>query len=94
MPSITEGYLLSRGVEKLFNMTKLPMFIYLFFICRDGVSKCGLFIAASLIMEMLKLEEKVDIFHIVKLIRRSQPQFIQSKVDGIIYILSCLPLPF
>ena len=46
----------------------------------DGVSHCGVFLAASIIVETLRVQEKVDIFHIVKLIRRSHPDFIQNKV--------------
>ncbi|XP_067883310.1 receptor-type tyrosine-protein phosphatase alpha-like [Heterodontus francisci] len=44
--------------------------------CWDGASRCGLFCAASIILQQIRLEGLVDVFQAVKTIRSSRPQAI------------------
>ncbi|KAI0209848.1 Receptor-type tyrosine-protein phosphatase kappa [Lamellibrachia satsuma] len=44
--------------------------------CSDGASRCGLLCAASYVLEHLKVEQEVDIFHAVQHIRTTRPQLI------------------
>ncbi|XP_057298929.1 uncharacterized protein LOC130629666 isoform X1 [Hydractinia symbiolongicarpus] len=44
--------------------------------CSDGASRTGTFIAISIFMEQLKLEQLVDVFQAIKKIRSVRPQFV------------------
>ncbi|KAI0209847.1 Receptor-type tyrosine-protein phosphatase mu [Lamellibrachia satsuma] len=44
--------------------------------CSDGASRCGLLCAASYVLEHLKVEQEVDIFHAVQHIRTTRPQLV------------------
>ncbi|KAI0234920.1 hypothetical protein LSAT2_014695 [Lamellibrachia satsuma] len=43
---------------------------------RDGAGRCGVVCAASYILEHLKIEQEVDVFHAVQHIRTTRPQLI------------------
>jgi protein tyrosine phosphatase len=49
--------------------------------CGDGVRRCGMFCAISIILEMLKTEQVVDIFQVVKALRLHNPDFVTNVVD-------------
>ncbi|KAI0236362.1 Receptor-type tyrosine-protein phosphatase alpha [Lamellibrachia satsuma] len=44
--------------------------------CTDGASRCGVLCAASYVLEHMKVEQEVDIFHAVQHIRTTRPQLI------------------
>ncbi|KAI0224033.1 hypothetical protein LSAT2_024929 [Lamellibrachia satsuma] len=44
--------------------------------CSDGAGRCGVVCAASYILEHLKIEQEVDVFHAVQHIRTTRPQLI------------------
>ena len=54
--------------------------------CSDGVHRCGLFCAISIIVEMLKTEQIVDIFQVVKALRLHNPDFVTGLVSHIMYV--------
>ena len=47
---------------------------------RNGCNMSGLFLACWFIFEKIKEEKEVDIFHAVKRIRISRPQFVINQV--------------
>lgn len=54
----------------------------------NGAGRTGTFLAISICMERLKVEQRVDVFQCIKLIREQRPQFIENEVA--IRILLCL----
>ncbi|KAI0221264.1 Receptor-type tyrosine-protein phosphatase alpha [Lamellibrachia satsuma] len=44
--------------------------------CSDGATRCGLLCAASYLLEHMKVEQEVDVFHAVQHIRSSRPQLV------------------
>ncbi|KAK2172546.1 hypothetical protein NP493_950g01060 [Ridgeia piscesae] len=44
--------------------------------CSDGASRCGVLVAASYILEHLKIEQEVDVFHAVQHVRTTRPQLV------------------
>ncbi|XP_075740234.1 receptor-type tyrosine-protein phosphatase T-like isoform X2 [Rhipicephalus microplus] len=44
--------------------------------CIDGCQKSGLYCASAAICDQIKVEHELDVFHIVRNVRRSHPQFI------------------
>ncbi|KAK2175548.1 hypothetical protein NP493_723g02053 [Ridgeia piscesae] len=44
--------------------------------CSNGASRCGLLCAASYVLEQLKLEQEVDVFHAVQHVRTTRPQLV------------------
>ncbi|KAK3576165.1 hypothetical protein CHS0354_016972 [Potamilus streckersoni] len=44
--------------------------------CMNGVNRCGLYIGVSCILEAMRLEKEVDVFHTIKQIRVSRSQLI------------------
>jgi protein tyrosine phosphatase len=51
------------------------------FFFSDGVRRCGMFCAISIILEMLKTEQVVDIFQVVKALRLHNPDFVTNVVS-------------
>ena len=49
---------------------------------RDGASRCGVLVAASYILEHLKIEQEVDVFHAVQHVRTTRPQLVTDLVSG------------
>ncbi|KAL3102606.1 hypothetical protein niasHT_022893 [Heterodera trifolii] len=45
----------------------------------NGVSRCGIFIAANVCIDQMEMDHEVDVFHAVKLIRLNRPQLIDMK---------------
>ena len=58
--------------------------------CMDGASQSGLYCACAVICEIIRQEEEVDIFHVVKHIKRRRPQCVNSLVCSICICLSLL----
>ncbi|XP_013415647.1 receptor-type tyrosine-protein phosphatase kappa [Lingula anatina] len=46
--------------------------------CMNGAHQSGIFCAVSRILEKMKVEQQVDVFHTVKAVRINRPQFIDS----------------
>uniref|UniRef100_A0A914M014 Uncharacterized protein n=1 Tax=Meloidogyne incognita TaxID=6306 RepID=A0A914M014_MELIC len=44
----------------------------------NGVSRCGIFIAANVLIDQMEMDHEVDVFHAVKLIRLNRPQLIDG----------------
>uniref|UniRef100_A0A915BWH9 Uncharacterized protein n=1 Tax=Parascaris univalens TaxID=6257 RepID=A0A915BWH9_PARUN len=40
----------------------------------NGVSRCGIFIAANVCIDQMNMDHEVDVFHAVKMIRINRPQ--------------------
>ena len=47
---------------------------------RDGATRCGLLCAASYLLEHMKVEQEVDVFHTVQHIRSSRLQLVTDLV--------------
>ncbi|XP_056020375.1 uncharacterized protein LOC125670205 [Ostrea edulis] len=47
-------------------------------ICKDGAKCSGVFCALSLLLDRIKIEGKVDVFHTVRKLQIRRPQFIQN----------------
>uniref|UniRef100_A0A915BWH4 Uncharacterized protein n=1 Tax=Parascaris univalens TaxID=6257 RepID=A0A915BWH4_PARUN len=45
----------------------------------NGVSRCGIFIAANVCIDQMNMDHEVDVFHAVKMIRINRPQLIDMK---------------
>ena len=55
---------------------------YLIIIGSDGVTRCGMYCAASCLIDMINTEQEVDVFRVVQHIRATRPQFIKSQVSS------------
>ncbi|KAI0231380.1 Receptor-type tyrosine-protein phosphatase mu, partial [Lamellibrachia satsuma] len=44
--------------------------------CTDGASRCGLLCATSYVLEHMKVEQEVDVFHAVQHVRTTRPQLV------------------
>ena len=51
--------------------------------CSDGVHRCGIFCAISIIIETLKTEQVVDVFQVVKALRLQNPDFVTGLVSPV-----------
>jgi protein tyrosine phosphatase len=49
--------------------------------CSDGVHRCGIFCAVSIIIEAMKTEQIVDVFQVVRSLRLQNPFFLNSLED-------------
>ncbi|TMS33747.1 hypothetical protein L596_001446 [Steinernema carpocapsae] len=45
----------------------------------NGVSRCGIFVAANVCIDQMDMDHEVDVFHAVKMIRINRPQVIDMK---------------
>ncbi|VDD93344.1 unnamed protein product [Enterobius vermicularis] len=45
----------------------------------NGVSRCGIFVAANVCIDQMDIDHEVDVFHAVKMIRINRPQLIDMK---------------
>ncbi|XP_047123628.1 receptor-type tyrosine-protein phosphatase delta isoform X1 [Hydra vulgaris] len=57
-------------------------------VCSDGASRCGTFLACSIILHHLQLEQAVDVFQTIRKIRTSRSQF----VNNVIHFKFCYEL--
>lgn len=49
-------------------------------VCRNGGGRSGMFCAISIVCEMIKRQNVVDVFHAVKSLRNSKPNMVDSPV--------------
>lgn len=49
--------------------------------CSNGAGRTGVFIAIATIMERIRLEQVVDVFTTVKLLRAQRPNMVETKVE-------------
>ena len=73
----SSGLLLKLSLEAL----KLNLVLPLCGFYRDGVSWCGVFCAGYNAVEQLTLDDEVDMFNIVRLLRVRRPELIPSFVS-------------
>ena len=53
---------------------------YMTFICSDGCGRTGVYIAISILLERLKTEGVVDVFHTVRTLRHQRSGMVESYV--------------
>jgi netrin-G3 ligand len=58
--------------------------------CNDGVHRCGIFCAVSIIIETLKTEQVVDIFQIIKALRLHNPDYVTGLVSQTFISYECI----
>lgn len=51
-----------------------------FMVFSDGAQLCGLYIAASNILDMIENKDEVDLFYVAQQIKAVRPEFIQNEV--------------
>ena len=56
-------------------------FSLLFFNSSDGAGRTGTYIAISNLLERLKVEQTVDVFQSIKIIRSSRSQLVENAVS-------------
>ena len=54
---------------------------YMFCIIRDGCKRSGVFVALSLVLQKIELDDEVDIFQVVKTIQIRRPEFFPNFVS-------------
>lgn len=59
----------------------LNYFIFFFFLFRNGGGRSGVFCASSIVCEMAKRQNVVDVFHAVKTLRNSKPNMVDTPVS-------------
>ena len=57
------------------------MFICIFVLHSDGVGRSGTFCAVMISVNQFKVEQKVDIFQIIKIIRTQRPGSVANAVS-------------
>ncbi|XP_028402504.1 receptor-type tyrosine-protein phosphatase F-like [Dendronephthya gigantea] len=57
--------------------TQGPMVVH----CGNGAGRTGTFVTISICMERLKIEQRVDVFQCIKLIREHRPQFVENELQ-------------
>ena len=55
--------------------------MHLLYFCRDGCTRCGIFLATGLVIEQKEMDEEVDIFQVVRRIQTRRPEFLSSVVS-------------
>ena len=48
---------------------------YMFCFIRDGCKRSGVFVALSLVLEKIEIDDEVDIFQVVRTIQIRRPEF-------------------
>ena len=57
-------------------------------VCRDGCMRSGVFVALSLVLEKIEIDDEVDIFQVVRSIQIRRPEFF-AKFDQYEYCYQC-----
>ena len=63
------------------GMTCQFMVKYMFCIIRDGCKRSGVFVALSLVLEKIEIDDEVDIFQVVRTIQIRRPEFFPNFVS-------------
>ena len=50
----------------------------------DGAGRTGTYIAISNLLERMKIEQAVDVFQAIKIIRGVRPQFVETAVSTVL----------
>ncbi|XP_046613880.1 uncharacterized protein LOC124302123 [Neodiprion virginianus] len=50
-------------------------------LCYDGVTECGLYLALSILLERMSVEQECDVISAVRAIRQSRREFVYSKAQ-------------
>lgn len=54
---------------------------FVFFAFRNGGGRSGMFCAIGIVVEMVKRQNVVDVFHAVKTLRNSKPNMVEAPVS-------------
>lgn len=71
------------------NFQSAIFFLYLF-VFSDGAGRTGTYIAISNLLERMKIEQAVDVFQAIKIIRATRPQFVENAVS--VHVKRAVPL--
>ncbi|CAC5379812.1 PTPRT [Mytilus coruscus] len=58
-------------------------------VCSNGATQSGLFVALSLILEKMKIDDQVDIFQVIRTIQLRRPEFV-TNFDQYEYCYKCI----
>jgi protein tyrosine phosphatase len=58
----------------------------------DGAGRTGTYIAISNLLERMKIEQAMDVFQSIKIIRGTRPQFVENAVSNEGYYSKYVPL--
>ncbi|XP_063447580.1 receptor-type tyrosine-protein phosphatase epsilon-like [Mytilus trossulus] len=58
-------------------------------VCSNGATKSGLFVALSLILEKMKIDDQVDVFQVIRTIQLRRPEFV-TNFDQYEYCYKCI----
>ena len=60
---------------------------------RNGAFESGIFVALLTLMNNMEADNEIDVYQVVKLIRKSRPEFITSQVNPIqSHVADCISL--
>jgi protein tyrosine phosphatase len=59
------------------------------FLYSDGAGRTGTYIAISNLLERMKIEQAMDVFQSIKIIRGARPQFVENAVSMLFVVLPC-----
>jgi receptor-type tyrosine-protein phosphatase epsilon len=55
--------------------------LYILIYFSDGAGRTGTYIAISNLLERMKIEQAMDVFQAIKVIRGTRPQFVENVVS-------------
>ena len=67
------------------ELDRILTFSLLFFNSSDGAGRTGTYIAISNLLERLKIEQTVDVFQSMKIIRSSRSQLVENAVSIFVF---------
>ena len=70
----------------IYGKTYQIMVRYMFLFIRDGCTRSGVFVALSLVLQKIEIDDEVDIFQMVRTIQIRRPQFFPNFVSLSIYL--------
>ncbi|XP_076115230.1 receptor-type tyrosine-protein phosphatase epsilon-like [Mytilus galloprovincialis] len=85
LPSTTDMIVLLERVTEQRKQRIGPVTV----VCRNGATKSGLFVALSLILEKMKIDDQVDVFQVIRTMRLRRPEFL-SNFDQYEYCYKCI----
>ncbi|CAG2203572.1 PTPRT [Mytilus edulis] len=85
LPSTTDMIVLLERVTEQRKQRTGPVTV----VCRNGATKSGLFVALSLILEKMKIDDQVDVFQVIRTMRLRRPEFL-SNYDQYEYCYKCI----
>ncbi|XP_052059524.1 receptor-type tyrosine-protein phosphatase epsilon-like [Mytilus californianus] len=76
---------LLQRVQTCWETHKVPITV----VCSDGCSKSGLFVALTLVLEKMQIDEEIDIFQVVRELQMRRPEFL-VEFDQYEYCYKCI----